>query len=292
MLTLEEKRNKQKGAITTVIVHLLLLIFFLLYKAWPFDPPLAPQFGIEVQFGTSDVGSGDVQNESKAGENTEESEETSESESENVEESQTETTESTESVEQTEVTEALEAVEESSEVIESEIESLENTTNTKTTTGKVTEKVTEKTEVVKTETKEEVVNENNMMGSNSSNNNNGDDANEVGDKGVENGSVNSDNLMGIQGGGNGASLNMNGWQWDNLPKKKDSSTETGKITFKITIDEDGIIESVIVVNSTVSIPVQNFYRDLLFKEATLKKASNFNGSSSSTGIVEWYIKSR
>jgi len=98
--------------------------------------------------------------------------------------------------------------------------------------------------------------------------------------------------MGTQGGGNGANLSMNGWQWDNLPKKKDSSSEIGKITFKITIDEDGIIENVVVISSSVSIPVQNFYRDLLYKEATLKKARNFSGASSSTGIVVWEIKSR
>ena len=270
-----EERNRKIGLTTSIIIHLLLLIFFLLYKAWPFDPPLAPQIGIEVNFGTTDVGSGDVQNESEAGENIEESEEITESETENVEETPIETSEN------------VEAVEESSEVLESEVESFEeNTTETVTPTQEET--VEEETETQE----EEVVNDNLMMGSNSSNNNNGDNENEVGDKGDENGNINSNNLMGTQGGGDGASLNMNGWQWDNLPNKKDKSPETGKITFKITVDEDGIIERVEVISSSVSIPVQNFYRDLLYKEARLKKISNYRGSTSSTGLVEWHIKSK
>ena len=278
-----EKRNKQIGLTTSLIIHLLLLIFFLLYKAWPFDPPLAPQIGIMVNFGTSDVGSGDIQNTSEAGENAEESEEATE-EIENTEEA-TEATEAN-SAETAEAVESTESVEESSEAIESEVESFEEVTNTEATTETVTENTT-------SETNTEVVNENNVMGGSSSNNNNGNDENEVGDKGDEEGEINESNIYkGASGGGNGASLNMNGWQWDNLPNKKDASSETGKITFRITIDEDGIIEDVNVINSTVSIPVQNFYRDLLYKEATLKRVSNFSGSSSSTGIVVWEIKSK
>lgn len=286
-----EERNRKIGFTTSLIIHLLLLIFFLLYKAWPFDPPLAPQIGIMVNFGTSDVGSGDIQNESESGENTEENTEATETEIENAEEV-TELTESSESSESesTEVTENTETVEETSEVVESEVESLVETTNSETTSEATTESATTETE---TEVETEEVNESNVMGGSSSNNNNGNDENEVGDKGDENGEINESNIyQGSHGGGNGASLNMNGWQWDNLPNKKDATSETGKITFKIVIDEDGSIEDVKVVSSSVSIPVQNFYRDLLYREATLKKASNFSGSSSSTGIVVWEIKSK
>ena len=112
MLTIEEKQNKQKGAITSVIIHLLLLIFFLLYQAWPFDPPLAPQYGIEVQFGTSDVGSGDTQTEAETGESQQESEEISESETENTEVAETLETKSTQdSLDETELLPVIEVEE-------------------------------------------------------------------------------------------------------------------------------------------------------------------------------------
>jgi len=273
MLAYEEK-NRKIGMTTSIIIHLLLLIFFLLYKAWPFDPPLAPQIGIEVNFGTSDVGSGDVQNTSEAGENTQENTETSESTEQN------ETTPETSS-ESTPVEEAVEAV-------ESNLESYqEATTQPSTTPTTVTE-----TKQTTTTTQQQTVNTQNLMNSSSSNNNNGDDENQVGDKGVEDGDVDAKNMMGNHGGGNGANLNMSGWKWDKLPNKKDPSSETGKITFRITIDEDGLIENVQIVSSTVSVPVANFYRDLLYKEATLKKDANFRGTSSTTGTVEWYIRSK
>lgn len=286
MLALEEKRNEQKGMITSVIIHLLLLIFFLLYQAWPFDPPLAPQYGIEVNFGTSDVGSGDVQNDSEAGENTEENTEATETETQTEESSEV-----TEPTEQTETVEATSSVVESTEAVESEVESLEEAsteTNTVTETEEVVEEVVEPTE---TEV-EETVNEENVMGGSSSNNNNGDDENEVGDKGQEDGEINeSDIYKGTNGGGNGSSYDLAGWKWDKVPKPKDETNENGKIVFKIKVDEEGYIESVSVVESGVSAATVAIYKREVEK-ITFSRTAGGNVPLHSNGTVTFIIKSR
>jgi protein TonB len=55
------KEDKRKGMITTILIHvLLLLVMIFLFKFMPPDPPIEEQ-GIAINFGTSDQGMGDVQ---------------------------------------------------------------------------------------------------------------------------------------------------------------------------------------------------------------------------------------
>jgi len=55
------KEDKRKGMITTILIHvLLLLVMIFLFKFIPPDPPIEEQ-GIAINFGTSDQGMGEVQ---------------------------------------------------------------------------------------------------------------------------------------------------------------------------------------------------------------------------------------
>lgn len=282
MLTIEEKQNKQKGMITSIIIHLLLLIFFLLYQAWPFDPPLPPNYGVNINLGISDVGSGDVQNTSDEGDNTEEVTDPSEAESEATEVTETETAEA-ESAQEA-------PTEPTSEAIESEVESLVETTEQTNTPTETSE--SETTEEVKEV--EETVDQNNMMGGQkASNNNNGNDANEVGDKGQENGEINDSDIYkgSTPGGGGGSSYDLAGWKWDRAPRPQDKSNENGKIVFRIKVDEDGYVESVSILESTVSASTAAIYKKEVEK-VTFTRTAGGNVPPYSMGTVTFIIKSR
>jgi periplasmic protein TonB len=79
--------------------------------------------------------------------------------------------------------------------------------------------------------------------------NHGDDPGTVGDKGNPQGSPDAKALYGKQGGGaggtggtgtTGASLDLNGWQWDDRPRPVISNkNETGRLELEIQVDEDG-----------------------------------------------------
>lgn len=73
--------------------------------------------------------------------------------------------------------------------------------------------------------------------------NEGDDPGTVGDKGNPNGSPDAKgSYTGKPGGGNGGSgpaLELNGWEWDDVPKPSISNNETGRIVFEIEVDDNG-----------------------------------------------------
>lgn len=59
MLALPKEREKKEGLIGTVVFHIILLIFFLIYGLTYQDP--LPETGLTVNFGTTEMGSGDNQ---------------------------------------------------------------------------------------------------------------------------------------------------------------------------------------------------------------------------------------
>lgn len=92
-------------------------------------------------------------------------------------------------------------------------------------------------------------------------NNNGDDASGVGDKGNPNGKIDAKSLYGTPGGSSsGVAFDVSGWSLAGRPNVNDDSDETGKIVFKITVDEDGQITRVQTQQTTVSPSVVDVYR--------------------------------
>lgn len=72
--------------------------------------------------------------------------------------------------------------------------------------------------------------------------NHGDDPGTVGDKGNPNGTPDAKALYGKPGGGEGGSgpaLELNGWEWDDVPKPNIPNNETGRIVFEIEVDDNG-----------------------------------------------------
>src|SRR5688572_5073360 len=60
---MEEKETKRKriAFVTSAGIHGIILLLFLFSMAWRAPNPPLPEFGIELNFGDSDVGSGDIQ---------------------------------------------------------------------------------------------------------------------------------------------------------------------------------------------------------------------------------------
>ena len=92
-------------------------------------------------------------------------------------------------------------------------------------------------------------------------NNNGDDASGVGDKGNPNGKIDAKEFYGTPGGAKtGVAFDVSGWSMVSRPNVNDDSDETGKIVFQITVDGSGDIISVKTRQTTVSPVVVDQYR--------------------------------
>lgn len=126
-------------------------------------------------------------------------------------------------------------------------------------------------------------------------NNNGDRPGRVGDQGDPNGSLNSNALYGTPGKGRGGSGNgslaMPGWTWDNPPIVVDNSSESGILKFRIKINPDGEIESIIKIEGNVSPAVEQLYRNEL-EETSFRRLSDGGVDAGASGTVTFILRAR
>lgn len=259
----EEKQNRNKALAASIAVHSILLLIIFMAIAWRAPNPPHPQYGIEINFGTSDVGSGALQPETTP--TTTDQQQSAEQQEETVEESQEETS-------QDEVTPTkAEPVEtESPSKIESPVEA-----KTSEKDVKVTEPVKEKVkETVKKETETEKVKSDQTEGKDKESNvtSQGDNKDQVGDKGKEDGTLDSKAMYGQQGGGGGSSLELSGWEWDRLPKPQITKGETGRIVFEIKVDDQGELISYKITERGVSIEAERACIAEIEKLSFIKKS--------------------
>lgn len=123
-------------------------------------------------------------------------------------------------------------------------------------------------------------------------NNNGDDASGVGDKGAKSGSLYSKTYSGGGGGGGTAvGLDLNGWKWSKAPQVTDNSDATGEITFRIIVGSNGRVKNVIQLRSTVTdYSVINKYKDAVRALTFVQSSSNVPEESS--GTITFKIRAR
>ena len=116
-------------------------------------------------------------------------------------------------------------------------------------------------------------------------NNNGDDKSGVGDKGNPGGNINAKEFYGKPGGSkDGVALNVSGWAFGSNKLEKDDSDDSGKIIYQIRVDSDGNIVSARPLQQTVSPSVESHYRRqvLRFK---LRPKGSVTPSELSTGTL-------
>lgn len=290
----EEKKNKKKAAIISVFIHSILLLAFLFIIAWREPDPPLPEYGIELNFGLDNVGSGEIQPETTANNNTSEEEAAPE---ELPEQSET-AVENSESVEEVETAE--EVVEEATTSTHESPDVVKKTTVEEKVQPVKEEKKEVVKEVKKTEEKKEVVNkpETGAKGTTGESTkpqeaNHGDDVNKVGDKGNEQGTLDSRALYGNPGGGGGGpALNIVGWIWDEIPDKKDSSPENGIVIIEFLIDQNGEVTRTGIEKTTVSMSTAMFYQEQV-RQTTFSKTSSGPVTSLTTkGTITFVIKSK
>ncbi len=279
-----EKKNNRIGIAISVSIHVILLLLFLWLTAWEEPYPPAPEFGIELNMGITETGFGDEPVAEQVQENTEQVEQ------EVTEESQEEVTDPAD--ENVESPSEVEPVTESEDVAEETVTQTEEApvkAAEKKTPPKKQEKAAEKKPVVaEKEPEKPKANPNALFpGTSTSQGEKG----KTGDQGVEDGKVDSKNLMGPQGGGNGSQLDMSGWKWNKEPNPKDNSDQNGQIIFDIVVDENGEVVSVKAAERTVSPEIVKIYQAEVEK-LSFYKISAGAAPSRSSGRIIFYIKSK
>ena len=269
-----ERESRRNGIIVAIILHSIIILFFVVTMAWtPPDPP-PPRYGIEVNFGFESNGSGSVQNKTKP--NKSESLEKAKPNPKPTEQPAPEPKPvpkpdpvqpkptPTPQPETTESTPVTETREEAVEVVE---KPTPKPNPTPTPKPKEEVKPVEKTPA---ETGGGSPADNDGTADEDVANNQGDNPNPdaVGDQGKQDGSLNEDALLG-GGAGGGAQLSLDGWRWDQEPDVRDGSSDTGTVTIRFKIDEEGTVVSAAISSGyTVTPGVAEFYRQYVEREMT------------------------
>lgn len=255
-----DTQHKRKSAVITAVILLLLLFGIFNYGMKYLDPPI--EYGVAINFGNSDVGSGEPVEKTK---------------SQSVPEEQ-----------QEEVVEEVQEVQE--EAIKEEV-----ITDDTADDVPVVEKIEEKKEEVKETPKEEKPKEkpkpkpskeatdalNSLLNGTSkdgADKGEGDD-NEAGVKGKENGDPSSNKYYGGGGSGSGGNYNLAGRKALSKPIKKPECQEEGTVVVSIEVDQNGKVIKAVpgVKGSTNTAPC------LLkpAKEAALRTKWNADGKAPS-----------
>ncbi len=293
----KDKKYKRIGWITTVTVQLLMLLLFYFLIAWKEPFPPIPTYGIELNFGFTEAGSGE--------EPIEEIEQTQplESETEEITEEPNEIQD--EVVEQVDevVEEVITPIEEAEPIVEEVfVDQTSPVVINETPAEKKPEiKMEEPNKVEEAkpvETKKEdpvvaPVNQEALMPTtdNGTKTSSQGTTGTTGDEGKEEGTLDGRALYGSQGSSDGASLAMAGWSWDEKPKPDDKSIETGKIVYKITVDSEGYLIGIDVDYSTISPEIERVYRQSV-ERLIFNKTNDYKPAPTSTGFVTFIIKNK
>ncbi|WP_017731956.1 hypothetical protein [Nafulsella turpanensis] len=286
----QEEKDKKVGLAVTVGLHAILLLLFFFILAWRAPDPPLPEYGIELNFGLADAGSGTEQPVTPA------------SQSEEVEEVIEPVAPKSQPIEEP-VVEEIPVEPEVQEIVEAETpaEVVSQPAPSPVTKEEVAKKTVKKPQPVEEPKKEEPKKETTKPALFPSDENNtqttqanqGDREGAVGDQGNEQGTLDSRALYGEPGGGQGGpQLNISGWTWDERPDRKDQSNENGQVVFNFTIDDQGYVISVTTKTSTVSPKVAQFYKEQLLRTTFSPTNGNASRAATTSGTVTFIIKSR
>lgn len=286
----QEKKSKRLGFLVSFIVQVALLLTLYFLVAWEAPDPPLPVYGIELgMMESSSSASSSSSSSQQKSETTEE-----QIEQEQVEEISTSQTEETETIEET-PTQNNEEPQPVEETVKSEdAPAVEPVKQQKADSSKeptpAKEKVQEKKQKENVEKKPEKKKEAKKSEDkpNSTEETAEKDNKTIDNRAIYKGGGNSGNS---KGSSSGASLAMAGWVWDFKPKPKDTSEDSGKIVYRIVVDQDGYLVKINVLTSTVSQTVERIYRKEVEK-LTFSKTAEYNAASQSTGTITFIIKSR
>ena len=305
-ITEQEKKDKRFSIIMSVMIHSSLLALFIFLVAWRMPDPPPEEYGMELNLGFDEQGSGDL--EQKA--------DNQDTENDIPPESETDTEEVTE-----EAQPDAEPIEEVQEVAESEpaepAEKVVAPTETQPTESDVKAEEENKEEIeegkkedvrpVEEEKKPEppkpkpVVNKRALLGAKKSDTNSrypasgnqGDTLDKRGNMGKPDGKKNTDGR--VSGGADfGVSLSLDGWKWERPPADKDDSQIDGIIKFEIKVDDRGEVLSVTKKPGTTisDNTVIAFYKRQVEKLIFIRTDTKNAASAISKGEITFVLKTK
>ena len=283
----QEKRNQRTALLISIGTHAVIFFLLLFIVAWRAPNPPLPEYGIELNFGTDDQGSGDVQPETPVGTDN------PQNEAEGAPE-KSEPTETQEVVEETKPTETNPAEQQVSSKVESPVVLKEvkkeavksEETKPKEELKKQDPKAAYNPSTTKTTGTKETGTKEGKPG------NEGDDTGKTGDKGDIKGADPKGGYSGQQGGGDGGpKLDLKGWDWDKIPIPNVPNNETGQVVFEIEVDDNGELIKYRKESGSVSPAAERACREAIEKISFIKK-SGAKVPKSSTGKITFVIRAQ
>ncbi len=289
----KENKDKRIGWLVSFSIHAIIAVLFFFIMAWQAPDPPLPEYGIELNFGLEQAGSGIEQptvtpTPPTVEENLEPEKQIEEQQEQIIEELQ-----ETEPVEESVVEELPDSQQEDSPAetqpteVQAPVEPIEE---------KIIEEVKPVSEPVIEEPKEETKVEEKVVDANAlypGSASQGDKVDEAGDAGDLEGTVDSRALYGKSGGGGGGpSLELAGWKWDYEPNPNDKSKENGRVVFEIKVDDNGEVIGVKTLEKTVSPTVEQLYRREVEKLTFSPLSGNTIPAPISIGKITFIIKSK
>ncbi len=265
----QEKKNRRVGLLTSAGIHVLIFVLLFFVIAWRAPDPPLPEFGIELNFGLDDQGSGDIQPETPVGEDGEST--------------KTETAVEPAASNPTEVTEDLKepvvdkVIEQAVSKTESPVTAKEKQQTTATQVTKKKESAPVKTEATVPAKEIPAVVAPAETPKKGEPGSQGDNVAKTGDKGSAEGKLDAKALYGTPGGGGGGTgmnLQMSGWAWaeqlqlPELPKNE----ESGRVLFEIECDVNGDITRVTTLERTLSPKAEQLIKDFIRKNSLIRTA--------------------
>ncbi|MBC7920701.1 MAG: hypothetical protein H7Z75_06375 [Ferruginibacter sp.] len=305
-----QKKNRNVALTASVVIHALILLLLALFVSWGApDPPLSAG-GVELNFGLDPAGFGDVQtvavpNDSKNRDAKPGPPKTRATPAP-VEEPAAEPVRKTpETPLTTEAESPVEVVEKKTDKPEPKVERpVEKPVERKTEPApKPVEKPVEKKPEPKVDQRAVMESGSGGTGGNKNapvGNNNGDKPGTVGDQGDPRGTLNGKALYGDPGSGGGtgggagtgSAISITGWVPDFKPKIDKDLVEEGKVVFRVKIDDQGNIQSVVLVEQTVGPATVALCKKEVEKLTFSPTSDNPNPAPTSTGTVTFIIRSR
>ena len=283
-----EDKNKKIGMAVSIGIHAILALLFVFIMAWRAPNPPHPEYGVILNFGMDEAGSGDVQPETTPTEEVQEVEETEEAPETVQDQVDEDVTEEVEPVEETEesavTTEQESPVQVPEETEEQQVEQPRE--QVQEPVEAPAEKQPEKQE------KEQRKVESAYPAKDAAETPSQGDKTGTGDQGDPEGQLDERALYGNQGGGGGSSLNLEGWNWDWIPRPEDTSSDNGRLVFEITVNADGEVVRVRTLERSVSPAVEKLYRAEVEKLTFSRKSSSGSAPPLSTGTITFVIKSK
>lgn len=287
----QEEKDSRIGILTSVGIHISMFLLLFFIVAWRAPNPPLPEFGIELNFGLDNQGSGDEQPVTPVGDET----------NQQAEEIQEQSAESQPEEVKTEVKEDVKDVPEAAtdKVVSKEVSDVAVKEEKKEVKTEVKDKPKEtipKEKLVaeyKKENKKEVVpTEGTKKGDPG---NQGDDSKKTGDKGNPDGKLDAKALYGTPGGGGGGdglNLSMAGWAWAEEPKIPDlPDNESGRVSFIIECDENGDIIGITTEDRGLSAKSEQILKEVIRKNSLIR-TSGGKAPEKSKGRIVFVLKTK